>query len=199
MTAKQQDIVDLLEDRHHQIEVLFNKLSSAKDEERRRALFEDLVGALAVHESAEEIVVHPAVRSRTDAGNKVVEDRLREESEAKHALAELYDLGLDHREFDNKLAALSKAVLAHADHEKKHEFPALREALPDEELRQLAESFKAAESIAPTRPHAIASESAIANLVTGPPLAVFDRIRDAMDEWRRSYANTQEAVRSRSR
>jgi hypothetical protein len=63
-------------------------------------LFEDLVRLLAVHETAEEEAVHPTARRKLDHGEEAVENRLYEEDEAKRALAELYDLGVEHPEFD---------------------------------------------------------------------------------------------------
>jgi hemerythrin superfamily protein len=60
-----------------------------------------LVRLLAVHESAEEQILHPAARH--DAGDSVVDARLHEEDEAKHILSDLYDLGTDNPEFDTKL------------------------------------------------------------------------------------------------
>ncbi|WP_228782529.1 hypothetical protein [Nocardia abscessus] len=42
----------------------------------------------------------------------------------------------------------------------------------------MAGSVRAAEAVAPTRPHPHAGESAAANLLAGPPLALFDRARD---------------------
>ncbi len=149
MTTMQQDVVDLLVDQHRDTKDRFNKVAAAKGE-RRRVLFDDLVWFLAVHESAEEVVVHPAARNRIAAGNDVVERRLREENEAKHALAELHDLGVDHREFDGKLAALAEMVLAHASNEEQEEFTALRDSVSREELLRMAGSLKAAERRVPT-------------------------------------------------
>jgi hypothetical protein len=47
----------------------------------------------------------------------------------------------------------------------------------------MAGAVRAAEAAAPTRPHPAAGESAAANALAGPPLAVFDRIRDAVRGW----------------
>jgi hemerythrin superfamily protein len=137
-----------------------------------------------VHESAEEQVVHPAARSK--AGEEVVEARLHEEDEAKHALSDLYDLGVDHPQFDVKLATLAKAVLEHAAHEEQEEFPRLAQDTSPEQLRRMAGAVRAAEAISPTRPHPAAGESATANMLVGPPVAVFDKIRDAVRDWRQS-------------
>jgi hemerythrin superfamily protein len=178
----QQDVVDLLLEQHKQIKELFTKVKSAKGE-KKQELFEDLVRLLAMHESAEETVVHPAARRAIDGGEQIVEARLEEEEEAKNVLAELYDMGIDHPQFDTELATLAKAVIQHATHEEKEEFSVLRKTLPADKLQKMAGALRAAEAVAPTRPHPMAGESATANLLAGPPLAVFDRMRDAVRDW----------------
>jgi hypothetical protein len=50
----------------------------------------------------------------------------------------------------------------------------------------MAGALQAAEVAAPTRPHPKSGESGIANLLAGPPLALFDRARDAVRDWRQS-------------
>jgi hypothetical protein len=56
--------------------------------------------------------------------------------------------------------------------------------------RELFEDLvRVAEATAPTRPHPHAGESAAANLVAGPPLAVFDRVRDKARDWRQSHSD----------
>ncbi|WP_428966154.1 hemerythrin domain-containing protein [Micromonospora fluostatini] len=187
MTAGvKQDVLDLLTEQHMQIKALFGQIARAEGT-RKRDLFQDLVRLLAVHESAEEIVVHPSARRRIDRGDTVTETLRHEEDEAKHELAALYDLGTDHPDFDQRLARLADAVVAHATREETEEFPALRGSLTAAELGRMAGALRAAEATAPTRPHPHTGESARANLVAGPPLAVFDRIRDAVREWRESH------------
>lgn len=180
-TKTQQDVVDLLLEQHQQIKDLFGKVKSAKGE-RKQELFEELVRLLAVHETAEEVVVHPAARN-IDGGDQIVEARLEEEEDAKNALAELYDMGVDHPNFDIALAALAKAVTQHATYEEKEEFSILRKTLPADKLQRMAGALRAAEAIAPTKPHPMTGESATANLLAGPPLAVFDRMLDAVRDW----------------
>jgi hemerythrin superfamily protein len=180
---EQQDVVDLLLEQHSEIRSLFSQVQAAEGTAKRE-LFEDLVRLLAVHESAEEEVVHPYARRKIEGGEEVVEQRLREEDEAKRALAELYDLGVDHPDFNPKLAALADAVIQHATHEESDEFLRLRGTVDADRLRRMAGALKAAEATAPTRPHPNTPESAAGNLLAGPPLAVFDRIRDAMRDWR---------------
>jgi hemerythrin superfamily protein len=185
--AKTQDVVDVLVDQHNEIKRLFRELKSAKGEQKED-LFQGLVRLLAVHETAEEEVVHPIARRKIDRGAEVVDSRLREEQESKHALAELYDIGVDSPEFDRKLSALADLVIRHSDREADSEFTYLRKNLPAEQLRGMAVAVKAAEAIAPTRPHPVVGQSPIANMLAGPPMAVFDRFQDKLHDWRRSHS-----------
>jgi hemerythrin superfamily protein len=184
-TTQDQDVVELLLHQHNQIKALFQQVATARGAQKRD-LFDQLVRLLAVHESAEEEVVHPAARRRAQAGDAVVDSRLREEDEAKKELAALYDMGVDHPDFDMKLGVLARAVTDHARHEEHEEFPYLRQNLDADTRRRMAGALRAAEATAPTRPHPASPESAAGNLVAGPPLAVFDRMRDAVRDWRKS-------------
>jgi hypothetical protein len=177
------DVVDLLLAQHAEIKQLFADLRGAYGV-RKRELFQDLVRLLAVHESAEEELIHPLARREIEAGGAMVERRLGEEQEAKRALADLYEMGVEHPEFDDHLYALGMAVIEHATHEEREEFPYLRRNLADDERQRLAGAVRAAQALAPTRPHPATPPSATANLLLGPPLAVFDRVRDALRDAR---------------
>jgi hemerythrin superfamily protein len=180
-TTREKDVVELLIDQHNQIRQMFGEMDKAQGE-RKREVFEDIVRMLAIHETAEEEVVHPVAGRVINAGQQVVEQRLHEEDQAKHMLAELYDLGPDKPEFDVRFQALKNAVLQHAEREERDEFSQLREKVDADQLRRMADAVRLAEKTAPTRPHPRTPESAVGNILAGPPLAVFDRIRDAMRE-----------------
>jgi CBS domain-containing protein/hemerythrin superfamily protein len=171
------DILDLLLQRHQEIKECFTEVQNATGSAKRDA-FQELVRMLAVHEAVEEELIHPM--SRRHASDTVVDLRLQEEEQAKRTLSDLYELGFDHPMFDSELRAFAETVIAHAEAEEKDEFPALRQSLSQEQAAAMAKAFRAAEAMAPTRPHPGAGESPVANLLAGPPLAVFDRIRDAV-------------------
>lgn len=174
-----EDVVDLLLAQHARIEELFLLVTGSTGEARKDA-FDDLVRLLAVHETAEEELIHPLVRTLPGAGgDALVEDRLAEERQAKETLTVLIDGGVDAAGFDTGILLLREAVLEHARHEERYEFTQLRQHLPVERLQRLTVAFKAAEAVAPTRPHP-GAESAKANLAAGPVLAVADRVRDAI-------------------
>ena len=175
MNPTDEDVIALLVRQHNEIRQLFTTLETAKGDERRDD-FRELVRLLAVHETAEEEVTHPAARSG-EGGQAIVDARLAEEREAKELLSRLDQLGPDGEGFDVLLAQLREAVLAHAEHEEREEFPRLQAAYDSEQLQTMAKAARAAEAIAPTRPHP-GIESPAANLLVGPPAAIMDRARD---------------------
>jgi hypothetical protein len=186
------DVVDLLLTQHARIEELFLLVAGSTGDAKREA-FDDLVRLLAVHETAEEEVVHPLGRRIADNGDAVVDDRLDEERRANEMLAQLVEAGVDDDGFDVALLLLRSAVLMHARHEERYEFPYLRAKVPAAQLRALATAVRAAEKLAPTRPHP-GTESATANLVTGPVLAVVDRARDLIrDAVRKADSSSSES------
>ncbi|ETK37491.1 hemerythrin domain-containing protein [Microbispora sp. ATCC PTA-5024] len=173
---KEPDVVDLLIHQHGLIRDLFDEVERAAPGERREP-FRRLVRMLAVHETAEEEIVHPYARRRVDGGAGIVEDRLREEHEAKRLLALLDRQGVDHPDFMANLDLLRVAVLAHARAEERYEFSRLRAEATAAERRAMALGVRAAQAMAPTRPHP-GVESATKNLLFGPPAAIVDRARD---------------------
>lgn len=172
------DVVDLLLAQHARIEELFLLVSGGKGEARKDA-FDDLVRMLAVHETAEEEVVHPLSRTLPGGDDGVIDDRLAEERQAKEMLQTLIEDGVDADGFDDAIMLLRENVMQHARYEERYEFPRLRQHVPADRLRTLASAVLAAEKFAPTRPHP-GAESATANLAAGPALAVLDRVRDAV-------------------
>src|SRR6266540_67171 len=131
-TRTDRDVVELLLEQHDEIKSMFNELRQVQGPAKQE-LFNDLVRLLAVHETAEETVVHPVARRKLEDGEQ---------------------------------------------------FLRLRATVDADKLRKMAGALKAAEAAAPTRPHAGAPESAAGNILVGPPVAVFDRIRDAIRDWR---------------
>jgi hemerythrin superfamily protein len=172
------DVVDLLLAQHALIRDLFDEVEKAPASERPEA-FQRLVRLLAVHETAEEEIVHPYARHKIDGGDAVVDDRLAEENEAKQLLMEMDEAGAGDPRFAENLAVLRAAVTAHARSEERYEFTQLRAQTSAAERRAMAVGVKAAEAMAPTHPHP-GVESATKNLLVGTPTAMMDRARDVI-------------------
>ncbi|WP_433247118.1 hemerythrin domain-containing protein [Streptosporangium sp. CA-135522] len=172
------DVIDLLMRQHAMIRDLFDEAERASAGDRSEA-FQRLVRLLAVHETAEEEIVHPYARHKINDGDAVVEDRLAEENEAKQLLLQMDKAGAEDPQFLTNLAMLRAVVLAHARSEERYEFAQLRAQTSKAERRAMAAGVKVAEALAPTHPHP-GMESAIKNLLVGTPVAMMDRARDVI-------------------
>jgi hemerythrin superfamily protein len=176
-TASETDAVELLIHQHEQIRGLLQEVDEKKGEQRAEA-FERLRRLFAVHETAEEEVVHPMARRSVKNGHKVVNARLEEENECKRMLRSLGVMGPSAPGFDVLFAEFRKAVLAHNEHEEREEFPELRTHRGGER-RVMSTAIKAAEATAPTHPHP-GMETATKNMLLGPFASVADRTRDVV-------------------
>ncbi|WP_260615570.1 hemerythrin domain-containing protein [Microbispora sp. KK1-11] len=175
-TMRENDVIDLLTQQHVLIRELFDEVDRCQGEQRREA-FSRLVRLLAVHETAEEEIVHPYARRKLVGGDAIVDNRLQEEEEAKELLSRLDDMDVTTPEFSQELERLRAAVFAHAAAEERYEFSELKASTSEGERRAMAVGVKAAEAMAPTHPHP-GVESATANILMGTPVAIMDRARD---------------------
>ncbi|OBI72745.1 hemerythrin domain-containing protein [Mycobacterium asiaticum] len=175
------EVVSFLKAQHDLIEDMFDEVLHASDPRAREKPFIELRQLLAVHETAEEMVVHPRLRKEAADGDAIVEALLHEEHEAKTLLSNIESLDVTSQEFVTELSKLRDAVLAHAEHEELEEFPKLQKEVDADDLKRMAAAVKAAEAIAPTRPHP-GVESAKLNLAVGPFASMLDRARDLIKQ-----------------
>jgi len=178
MSEQPHNVVELLQRQHERIRTMFDEVQSAHGEARQQR-FAALRRLLAVHETAEELVVHPRARL-AEEGHRVVDDRLAEERSAKEVLARLDRMDPGDPDFTPTLAQLRSEVLEHADSEEREEFPLLVRDNDERTLELMAHAVRAAEALAPTHPHA-GVESMTANLVAGPVASLVDRTRDVVN------------------
>lgn len=176
-----EDIIDLLEQDHDEVEELFDRLDGAAAWEREE-LFNEIVTELARHEAAEEALVHPAMRDEVADGRSAVEAILEEESEAEQLMADMEDMDPDRSEFLEAFEQLRTEVLAHAEHEESEEFPALRKTLSEARRREMGERFATIKDSAPTHPHPKTPQSPEVRAAAGPVAGAFDRMRDTVAE-----------------
>lgn len=175
------EVVAFLKAQHNLIEDMFDEVLHASDPQAREKPFVELRQLLAVHETAEEMVVHPRVRREARAGDTIVDARLTEEHDAKEALSQIEKLDITSQRFIHELTKLRDAVLDHAKHEENEEFPVLKREVDADELKRMGTAVRAAEAIAPTRPHP-GVESAKLNFAVGPFASMLDRARDLIQQ-----------------
>ena len=175
MSTNGTDLIQAIREDHQQIKSLLETVRTQLDAEA----FQKLVSKLAVHETAEEEVVHPLTRN-APGGEPVVEQSLEEEDKGKKALSELEKMGVQDPRFPASFEQLRTDVLAHAQHEEQDEHPKLARSVDAKKLESLARVFRSAENTAPTHAHSMSPESATGNIAVGPFVAIADRARDAI-------------------
>lgn len=136
-----QPVTDLLQEQHDEIRRLIREVQTSAPDARRDA-FETLVRLLAVHETSEEMVVHPAVRRLGATGEQVAEDRTAEEDEAKRALADLEGMDTASIEFLAAFATFADDVEVHAEAEERTVFPLLESWHDADELETMATALR---------------------------------------------------------
>ena len=172
---------DLLRQQHQTVKDMFGQMDTARGD-ARSDLFDCLRATLATHETAEEMVVHPAAKATGAEGARVVEARLAEEAEAKRVLADLEKLTPAGDGFDSKFADFRKAAMAHAEAEERELFPILESKVDPERLREMSDAIERAERMAPTHAHPHSPESASGNMLVGPFVAMVDKVRDRLKD-----------------
>jgi len=172
------DVIRILLEQHAQVKELFKQLTSASTTVDRQQTFDQLRTMLAVHETAEELILRPV--SSKVAGQQVADARDQEEHEANKVLAELEKMDVDSPEFAEQIKAFEKAVSDHAEAEETQEFPQVLAQCDAEERQKMGKRLSAAEKVAPTHAHPSAAGSTAAQAVLGPFASIVDRTRDAI-------------------
>jgi hemerythrin superfamily protein len=173
------DVVRVLLEQHARIRDLFAEVKSETGEHKKQA-FDELRALLAVHETAEEMVLRPVTKRVDDRGGKVADARNQEESEANKVLKDLESLDVDSADFDARLAEFEKAVDSHAEAEESEEFPLILDSCDESERQTMGSHMLTAEKIAPTHPHPSTAGSTPAQFAVGPIASLIDRTRDAI-------------------
>ena len=132
------------------------------------------------HEAAEEQYFWPAVRHRLADGDKLADQAISQEQEAKETLARLDKLEASDAEFDQLLAAFIPAARRHIEFEETQVWPELRQVLSTEQARELGDKLKNAKEHGPSRPHPHAPASPEVLKTAGPAVAAVDKLRDAV-------------------
>jgi hemerythrin superfamily protein len=177
--TRSSNVIEMIETQHEQVKKLLTEVTTARGD-ALEASFCELRRMLAVHETAEEEIVYPALRASGDAGRAMADARTGEEAEATKMLARLEEMTPRSPDFPQAFEELRTAVLRHATAEEDEVLPELRRTQKPQGLAKMAKAFELAEKAAPTHPHPHAGTSAASHLIAGPALAIMDHVRDAL-------------------
>ncbi len=172
------DVVEFLVAQHNQIKSLVTQTISVAARDRPEP-FSTLRRLLAVHQAAEELIIHPRAERDLANGHQVVDKRLQEERQINDVLAELEVLDIGTDEFLAAMGRLRDAALQHTGHEETEEFTRMQQALSSDERERMSRAVELADAVAPTRPQS-GGQSRAADRLDGPFAAMADRARDAI-------------------
>ena len=127
-----QDPIEMLEQQHREVESLFETFEEAKDGAAKRAAFQQIADALAIHAAIEEHHLYPAVK------DKQTEDLLREAVEehlsTKRIIADLLSMPVTDKNFEAKVKVLKEQIEHHVEEEEGELFPQVREIFEEDSL-----------------------------------------------------------------
>ncbi|MFI5897576.1 hemerythrin domain-containing protein [Actinoplanes sp. NPDC051513] len=165
--------MELLTAHHARTNRLFDSAARSTGDDARMA-FGDLAQLIAVHEIAEERIVHPLIR-RLRPDDHLADRLVDEESRISDALSDAVRAAA-HGHFDDTIGGLRDMVTTHSRGEEHDEFPKLRRTVPVQERREMGRAVRAAEAAA-------ADEAGPRDPAWAEPRAVAqtaDRVRDAL-------------------
>jgi hemerythrin superfamily protein len=172
------DAIQLLTDDHRTVEKLFTSYEQTDDREEQTRIAHQVVHELAVHGEIEELLFYPRIRDHL--GDSEADEAIHEHVEIKQTLNELDKLTADDEGFDARMRELMAEVRHHVEEEESDIFPRFREVVPAEDLRNLGAQLERAKKLVPTRPHPSAPTGPVGKLAASPPVALIDRVRDAL-------------------
>jgi hypothetical protein len=141
---------------------------------------ERLIMDSSAHEAAEERYFWPAVRQQVPKGDKLANEAIGQESEAKGVLSRLDKLAPADPEFDKLIAEFIPAARQHIEFEETQVWPQLRAVLTPEQAAELGARVAAAKEHGPTRPHPHTPADPAVLKTVGSAAALIDRLRDAV-------------------
>ena len=163
VTGAEPGLVALLTRQHADLAELLATLQDSTGEQRSE-LFLELRGRLAVHEAAEQVLVHALTDRELPGGHAIASARRDEEARAGNIVSELEQFAVDDAAFSERLRRLASALATHAEHEEVEELPRLQRQLGPDTLQQVAAELRQAQEAAAARIVALRPRSFVAML-----------------------------------
>ena len=112
------DAITLIKEDHRKVEDLFEKAETARDEDRKKMLVQQICTELMIHSMVEEEIFYPACKGNIE-DEDVLEEAYVEHDGAKVLIAELLESEPDSEFYDAKVKVLSELIKHHVKEEEK--------------------------------------------------------------------------------
>jgi len=135
------DAIALLKADHRQVEQWFGEFESARSDDRKRELAEQICEALRTHTTIEEEIFYPAFLEATDETDIHHEAEI-EHAGAKHLIEEIESAGPEDDHFDARVTVLREMIRHHVKEEEQRGGMFSKAQSSSMDLRALGEELK---------------------------------------------------------
>ena len=142
------DVLQEIKKEHEEFRDLIKKIEEASGT-TKKSLFETLKMNVTAHHKAEEAVVFPDVKAKSDEeGKDIVREMIEEHSLATYQMSLLARTAVENETWDAKFSVLKEVLTHHLDEEEKELFKQAKKVLTKDELIQKYEPFEKKEEAA---------------------------------------------------
>ena len=142
------DVLQEIKKEHEEFRDLIKKIEEASGT-TKKSLFETLKMNVTAHHKAEEAVVFPDVKAKSDEeGKDIVREMIEEHSLATYQMSLLARTAVENETWGAKFSVLKEVLTHHLDEEEKELFKQAKKVLTKDELIQKYEPFEKKEEAA---------------------------------------------------
>ena len=136
------DVLKEIKQEHDKFKELIKQIEEASGT-TKKSLFETLKMDVTAHHKAEEAIVFPDVKSKSDEeGKDIVLEMIEEHNLGTYQMSLLERTSVDNETWNAKFAVLKEVLTHHMDEEEKDLFKQAKKVLTKDELIQKYEPFE---------------------------------------------------------
>lgn len=136
--------LELLKEDHRKVKKLLDQVESTTEraEKTRTELFDKIKSELEIHEAIEEEIFYPALKEHPKAKELVLE-AYEEHNVVEKLLGELESVSVEEERWAAVAKVMKENIEHHIEEEEGELFPKAKQALEEDELRELGERMEA--------------------------------------------------------
>lgn len=139
------NVLDEIKKEHKEFKNLITQVENAEGEPKNE-LFKELYAKIKGHHEAEEHVVFPDVKEKSDEeGKEIVREMIEEHSLISYQFSLLQRTAIDNETWDAKFSVLKEVLTHHLDEEEKEFFKQAKKVLKENELVEKYDAFEKTE------------------------------------------------------
>ena len=136
------NVLEEIKKEHEDFKNLITQIENS-DGERKKELFKDLYAKIKGHHEAEEHIVFPDIKTKSENdGKETVMEMIEEHSLGAYQFSVIQKTSIDNETWDAKFSVLKEVLTHHMDEEEKELFKQARKVLTKTELEEKYDPFE---------------------------------------------------------